>query len=111
MIYALLAYVFASTLTFFQQNLQFIDDYFKDKQHVIVLCFSLPIAYLYLYAWTHFVNTSGGSIWSARFMFFGLSYLVYPVLTYVCLGESPFTLKTAICTLLSVLILVIQYKL
>jgi len=111
MIYALLAYIFAATLTFLQQNLQFIDPYYQDKKHYIIIAFSLPIAYAYLYAWTHFVVNSGGSVWSARFMFFGLSYLVYPILTYLCLGETPFTLKTALCTLLSVLILVIQYKL
>jgi len=111
MIHALLAYVFAATLTFLQQNLQFINPYYKDKHHYIIIVFSLPIAYLYLFAWTHFVNNSGGSIWSARFIFFGLSYLVYPILTYVTLGESPFTLKTALCTLLSVLIMLIQYRL
>ena len=111
MVYALAAYIFAATLTFLQQNLQFIDDYYKNKQDWIVIICSLPIAYGYLYAWTYFVNNSNGSVWSARFMFFGLSYLVYPILTYVCLGESPFTFKTALCTTLSILILVIQYKL
>ena len=111
MIYSLAAYVFAAVLTFLQQNLQFIDPYYKDKTHIIVITFSLPIAYLYLYSWTHFVNISGGSVWSARFIFFGLSYLVYPILTYFCLGETPFTLKTAICTFLSIVILMVQYKL
>lgn len=111
MLYALFAYVVAATLTFLQQNLQFIDPYYKDKHIQIILLFSFPIAYLYLQAWTYFVNNSGGSVWSARFMFFGLSYFVYPVLTYIALGETPFTLKTALCTFLSVLILVVQYKL
>jgi hypothetical protein len=111
MIYALAAYVFAATLTFLQQNLQFIDPYYKDKQNLIILAFSLPIAYLYLYAWTYFVNNSNGSVWSARFIFFGLSYLVYPVLTYICLGESPFAIKTILCTVLSIVIILIQYKL
>ena len=72
---------------------------------------SIPISYLYFYAWTHFVNVSNGSVWSARFIFFGLSYFVYPIMAYVFLNESPFTVKTALCTLLSVIILVIQYKL
>lgn len=110
MAYALLLYLFASILTFLQQNLQFINPYYKDKHHFIILIFSLPIAYSYFYSWTHFVNNSGGSVWSARFIFFGLSYLVYPILTYTTLGETPFTLKTALCTLLSVMIMVIQYR-
>ena len=111
MVYALIAYILASSLTFLQQNLQFIDDYYKDKHHAIILLFSLPIAYLYFYAWTYFVNSSNGSIWSARFMFFGLSYLVYPILTYIGTGETPFTIKTALCTILSIIIVLVQYKL
>ena len=110
MVQALAAYIFAATLTFLQQNLQFIDEYYKSKQDWIVIFFSLPIAYGYLYAWTYFVNNFNGSVWSARFMFFGLSYLVYPILTYVCLDETPFTLKPALFTAFSVLLLVIQYK-
>ena len=109
--YAIVAYAFAATLTFLQHNLQFIDEYYKDKQHILILLLSYPISYAYFYAWTQIVNAVDGSVWSARFIFFGLSYFIYPILTYVCLNESPFTLKTILCTLLSVIILVIQYKL
>ncbi len=111
MIKALIAYILGSSFVFLQHNLQFINEYFKDKSHMLILTMSIPISYLYLYAWTYFVNISNGSVWSARFMFFGLSYLVYPAMSYIFLNESPFTIKTAICTLLSVIILVVQYKL
>ena len=47
MVQALAAYIFAASLTFLQQNLQFIDEYYKDKQNWIVILFSLPIAYGY----------------------------------------------------------------
>lgn len=108
---ALVAYILGSAFVFLQHNLQFINEYFKDKTHILILTTSIPISYLYLYAWTYFVTISNGSVWSARFMFFGLSYFVHPVMAYVFLNETPFTLKTALCTLLSVIILVIQYKL
>ena len=108
---ALIAYILGSAFVFLQHNLQFINEYFKDKTHILILTMSIPISYLYFYAWTHFVNISNGSVWSARFIFFGLSYFVYPIMAYVFLNESPLTVKTALCTLLSVIILVIQYKL
>ena len=111
MLKALIAYILGSAFVFLQHNLQFINEYFKDKTHILILTTSIPISYLYLYAWTYFVNMSNGSVWSAKFIFFGLSYFIYPIMAYVFLNETPFTLKTALCTLLSVIILVIQYKL
>ena len=108
---ALVAYILGSSFVFLQHNLQFINEYFEDKTHMLILTMSIPISYLYFYAWTYFVNISNGSVWSARFIFFGLSYFVYPIMSYVFLNESPLTVKTALCTLLSVIILVIQYKL
>jgi len=108
---ALAAYFLGTSMVFLQHNLQFINDYFKDKTHMLILTSSIPISYLYLYAWTHFVNTNNGSVWSARFIFFGLSYFIHPIMAYVFLNESPFTLKTLLCTLLSIIILAIQFKL
>lgn len=111
MVYALGAYVIGSIMTFIMHNLQFVDEAYKNKQIYLILILSYPISFAYYYAWTHFVTANEGSVWSAKFIFFGLSYLVYPVLAYIVLNQSPFTLKTALCVLLSVLILVIQYKL
>ena len=108
---ALVAYILGSAFVFLQHNLQFINEYFRDKTHILILTTSIPISYLYLYAWTYFVTINNGSVWSARFVFFGLSYFVHPVMAYVFLNETPFTLKTALCTFLSVIILVVQYKL
>ena len=110
MLGALLAYIGGATIAFFQHNLQFINPYYKDKVLFLILTLSLPISYLYYYAWTYFA-TNTGSVWSARFIFFGLSYLVYPFLAYVFMNESPLTFKTILCTGLSLLIIVIQYKL
>lgn len=111
MIKALLAYIIGSSFVFLQHNLQYINPYYKDKTHLLLLTMSIPISYFYFYSWTYFVNASNGSVWSARFIFFGLSYFVYPIMAYVFLNESPFTIKTILCTLLSVIILLVQYKL
>jgi len=111
MIYALAAYIIGSIMTFVQHNLQFVNPVYKDKQILLIVVLSYPIAFAYYYAWTYFVTHSGGSAWSARFIFFGLSYLVYPILTWLCLNETPFSFKTLLCTFLSVIILFIQFKL
>ena len=110
MIKALLAYIVGSSLVFFQHNLQFINSTFKDKMHFLIVTLSIPISYLYFYSWTYFVNSNQGSVWSAKFIFFGLSYLVYPILSYIFLGESPFTFKTLTCIFLSLLVIAVQYR-
>ena len=102
-----LLYITGTTIGWFQTNLQFINDYWKDKHHVLILISSFPISYSMFYAWKIIVESTG-SIWSARFLFFALSYLVFPTLTYLFMGESPFTLKTSLCILLSILIILIQ---
>ena len=107
---SLLFYVLGSIGVFLQHNLQYINDYWKGKDILAVLIFSFPVGYFYLKSWTYFVDMSG-SVWAARFMFFAMSYLIFPFLAYAFLSESPFTLKNAICILLSVLMILVQYKL
>jgi hypothetical protein len=110
MFHGLLTYFIASIGVFFQQNLQYIYPWWKDKPLLTTLIFSIPVGYCYLTSWTYFTNTLG-SVWSTRFLFFGFSYLIFPILAYNFLNETPFTLKTLLCTFLSVIIILIQYKL
>lgn len=110
MINALITYIIASTGVFFQHNIQYIYPWWRNKDLINVLIFSIPVGYFYLKSWTYFTDASG-SVWNTRFIFFGLSYLVFPINSYFFMGESPFTLKTLICTLLSLLIILVQYKL
>ena len=110
LILAIIYYTIASTLIFFQHNIQFISkDNIEFKTNVCVFLFAIPASYMYLFAWSTIVKLTG-SIWSARFWFFGMSYFVFPVLAYVFLKESPFTAKTIVCTLLSIFIIWIQFK-
>ena len=110
MIKALIYYLSASVGAFFQQNIQYIYPWWKNKELLNVALFSIPVGYCFLKSWTYFVSETG-SVWSARFLFFGMSYLAFPILAYVFLNETPFTFKTLICTVLSVLIIIVQYKL
>ena len=109
-LYGLLTYCFAQTFIVIQQNITKVYPDISPKQfHLLLMLSSLPVTYLYYYAWNVFVNQTG-SMWSARFIFFGLSYLVFPFLAYYILNENMFTLKNLICIALSILIIVIQYK-
>ena len=69
---------------------------------------SLPISLCAYYASRLGYSELGDSAWGVRFLAFGTSYLVFPVLTYILLGESMFTLKTGVCIFLSILIISIQ---
>ena len=110
MFYALICYSIAQSLIFYQQNITKIDpDVTKIKFHMAMVLISLPVTYLYYYSWNAFANLTG-SVWSARFIFFGLSYLVFPFLAYYILNENMFTAKNFACIALSLLIVYIQFK-
>ena len=105
----LILYILGSIFVFLQQNLQYINSYWKGKDLLVVLIFSAPTCYCFVKSWAYLVDTTG-STWSARFIFFGLSYLTFPFLAYYLLGEETFTTKNLVCSLLSVMIIIVQYK-
>jgi hypothetical protein len=110
MYWAIFMYLCGAVGVFFQHNIQYIIPWWKDKPMITTVVFSIPIGYFYLISWTYFTDHFK-SVWSTRFLFFGLSYLVFPVLAYYFLRESPFTMKTVISTILSITIIYIQYRL
>lgn len=74
---------------------------------MIAMAIAPITGYLFWHAW-RITSTCTESVWSARFVGFGASYMVFPLLTYFLLGESMFEPKTLICIALSVLILLVQ---
>ena len=91
-------------------NAQFIQGW-TGKQALILGCLlSIPTT-LAAYLGTRYVyDALNGELWQVRFVAFGLSWLVFPLLTWFFLGETMFTTKTIICTLLSLLIIYIQIR-
>ena len=75
---------------------------------VIIGC-AIPMSLLSAYA-TRVLYATMDSAWSIRFIGFGTSYFVFPIMTWLLLNESMFTLKTALCIMLSIVILVIQFN-
>ena len=108
--FGIILYFLGGIVGWFQNNLWQFSSWWKDKGSISVLIFSLPIGFAMYYAWKYFVLYFG-STWSARMMFFALSYMIFPILTYVFLNESPFTVKNIISIALSILIIVVQIKL
>lgn len=106
----MILYFLGGIVGWFQNNLWQFSDWWKDRGSISVLVFSIPIGYTMYYAWKYFVLYFG-STWSARMMFFALSYMIFPILTYLFLNESPFTIKNIISIILSILIIVVQIKL
>tara|TARA_Y100001937_G_C7001176_1_gene276548 strand:- start:324 stop:728 length:405 start_codon:yes stop_codon:yes gene_type:complete len=91
----------------FGTNLQFIDGW-KDKSFLIAIALSIPITCM-AYMGTKFTyHALSDSAWSSRFIGFGTSWLVFPILTWVFLHESMLTPKTLICIALSFIIIGVQ---
>ena len=97
----------AHVLIWFATNSQLIDGYSKKKAFALAIGLSIPITLLSFYA-TQLGFKALASLWSVRLLAFGLSYLVFPVLTWMLLHESPFTIKTITCVILSFIIVAIQ---
>ena len=102
-----LAFFVAQILVWFQGNSQLIWDWWRDKPLTAALIYSLPVSLLFWYGTKH-IYESTSELWTVRLMGFGMSYLTFPFLTHWLLGESMFTSKTIVCTLLAISIMWIQ---
>ena len=104
------ALVVVHILVWITTNLQLVEGW-KDSDKIwwIIVGLAIPTSVVAAYA-TKLLYASSESVWSIRFIGFGTSYLVFPIMTWLLLHESMFTLKTTLCIFLSVVILVIQYK-
>ena len=101
-------FVMAHILSWFQLNMQFMNPWWKNRGILAVLIFGIPCGLMFWYGWKYTTDAFGRSLWSARFISFGLSYLTFPIMTHYFLGESMFTSKTMICAMLSFLIIFVQ---
>ena len=65
-----------------------------------MLILAVPISILGYWAARFGYSSLNDSALIVRFIGFGTSYLIFPVLTWMLLGESMLTAKTLICILL-----------
>jgi len=100
-------FVFMNFLIWVSTNGQLIKNADQGKALLFCVTFAIPISLLAFYG-TRIGYEQLGSAWSVRLAAFGISYLVFPFMTYFYLNESPFNLKTMVCILLSFAIVCIQ---
>ena len=72
------------------------------------LMFGVPVA-LTAYMATKYGYEFFDSLWSVRMVAQGAFYVCFPTLTWIFLDESPFTTKTIISIILSMVIVAIQF--
>tara|TARA_A100001011_G_scaffold384738_1_gene457771 strand:- start:71 stop:439 length:369 start_codon:yes stop_codon:yes gene_type:complete len=94
-------------LGWYTHNLQFVYDFWKDRPVLSNIIFGVPCGFAFWFA-TKYMMESTGELWSVRFIAFALSYLTFPIMTWYYLGESMFTTKTIICTILAFMIIITQ---
>ena len=94
-------------LIWMSTNAQLVENADQSKALIMCIVFAIPISLMAFYG-TKIGYHEFGSAWSVRLMAFGISYLVFPFMTYFYLNESPFNAKTLLCIALSFAIVCIQ---
>ncbi len=107
MIYAICFFVAGHCLGWYAHNLQFVNEFWKDKVVLPTIIFGIPCLLAFWWG-TKFAMEASGELWTARFVAAVFSYLTFPIMTWWYLGESMFTLKTISCVFLAFCILLIQ---
>lgn len=94
-------------LSWYATYSQFIWQWCRDNLILLPLIFSVPTGYLFTYG-MRFLVQEMDEVWGPRLVAFGISYLVFPLLTYWYFDESMFSPKTLVCIFLSITIVIIQ---
>ena len=106
--YAAGLFVLLHVLVWFAANTQFVSEEWRSKSLYLSIALAIPISIVAYFGTRLAYEALGDSAWGSRFLAFGISYLVFPFLTWHLLGESMFTLKVGLSILLSVIIILIQ---
>ena len=107
MLVAFLLFFFLHAAVWFSTNYQLAED--VSSQDALILCvlLAIPTSLISFYA-TKVTHEALGTAWGVKLFGFGLGYLVFPILTWIILKESPCNLKTITCIALSFIIVAIQ---
>ena len=106
----IILFVMMHVCVWWSTNAQFIEGWSKASALTLSMCLAVPITLFAFYASRMSYEALDSQVWSVRFIGFGISYLVFPILTWYFLNESMLTVKTLLCIFLSVLIIYIQMR-
>ena len=100
-------FLLGQTFIWFATNSQFVWDWWKDKPLITALIWSLPVSLAFWWGskWSY---AGLESAWASRLLGFGLSYVSFPILTWLLMGESAFTTKNIVSSLLAFTLVGIQ---
>ena len=104
---AIILFIIANILTWFQVNSQFLWTWWKEHPIITILIYSIPTSFSFFYAWKLGVEAMSGELWPVRMIGFGISTIMFTILTYGFMKEGLST-KTLICLALSLAIILIQ---
>ena len=99
-------FLIGQVAVFYQINGQFFSKWFKEHPLLTILL-GIPISAVYLYGAKYLVAAFEGELWPTRLIAYAIGIFAFTVLTYLHLNEG-ITMKTGVCLLLSVAILLIQ---
>jgi len=102
-----LFFIIGNILAWFQFNSQFVWEWWKDKPILPNVIFAIPMGLCFWYAVKYIVEDTG-LLWTSKLVGFGVSNVIFAILTYALLKESILVPKTLICLFLSVVIIGIQ---
>ena len=104
---SILAFIVGNILIWYQLNSQLVWDWAKgNKSMWIMSLLGIPISLL-MWLCTKLGYIGFGNLWAVRWLAFGSSMLVFPLMTYFYLGET-ITLKTLISIILAIIIMLLQ---
>ena len=101
---ALTASLIGHVNAWFHMQAQFKWDWAKDTWWILLG--GIPISFLFYYS-TRLSYEHFGQFWNIRLMGFGAGTIVFGIITWALMNEAP-TLKTIICIMLAVCIVLIQ---
>tara|TARA_Y100000356_G_C11022398_1_gene164136 strand:- start:17 stop:367 length:351 start_codon:yes stop_codon:yes gene_type:complete len=97
----------ANTIIWFTTNSQFFSKWAAENRTLIALVAGMPTTYLCVWSSKYFYQAFGNLAWPGRFMAFVSGTILMAVLASYFLGEG-ISLKTGICLVLSLAIVVVQ---
>jgi hypothetical protein len=98
--------IIGQTLTFFQLQASTRWDWFKNNYPLMVLM-GIPISIIFIHSVKNLVAAFDGQLWPSRLIGFSIGAVVFTILSSILFNE-PLSLKTVICLLLALAILLIQ---
>ena len=98
--------IVAQVMTFFQLQGPIKYEWFKNNYWLVVLM-GIPISMLCMFSVKNMILAYGGEMWPSRLIGFSIGAIVFTYFSWSIFGE-PLTMKTIICLMLAVSILMVQ---